>query len=123
MNGYLWHVEFVDPYSSKLIDRTRQLRVATTDPNDLYVYLSSDLSGDFLMRVFVHELAHCTMYSFDLIEQIHRMVYPEYWIEAEEWVCNFIADYGMQMFDIAYSMIGNYDAWRFVPYELERLVS
>lgn len=51
------------------------------------------------------------------------MVYPEYWIEAEEWVCNFIADYGMRMFNIAYSMIKNYNAWVFVPHELERLVS
>ncbi len=123
MNGYLWHVKFTNPYDQKLVDRTRNLRVATTDPNDLCVYLSEELEGDFLIRVLVHELAHCTMISFNLIEEIHRMVYPEYWIEAEEWVCNFIADYGMQMFKIAYSIIGNYNAWMFVPYELERLVS
>lgn len=123
MNGYLWRVEMVNPYSQKLVDRTKQLRVATTDPNDLCVYLSTDLKGDFLMRVLVHELGHCAMYSFNLIEEIHRMVYPEYWIEAEEWVCNFIADYGMQIFNIAYSVIGNYNAWMFVPYELEKLVS
>lgn len=123
MNGYTWHIQFVDPYSPKLVDRTKNLRVATTDPSDLCVYLSTELRGDFLIRVFIHELAHCTMVSFHLIDDIHRMVYPEYWIEAEEWICNFIADYGMQMFNIAYSIIGNYNAWMFVPHELERLVS
>lgn len=123
MNGYLWHVKFVNPYSPKLVDRTETLRVATTDPNDLCVYLSEDLKGDFLMTVFIHELGHCVMFSFDLINEIHRMVYREYWIEAEEWVCNFIADYGMRMFKIAYSIIGNYNAWKFVPEELEKLIS
>lgn len=123
MNGYLWHVKFVNPYSLKLVDRTRILRVATTDPNDLCIYLSEELKGDFLIRVFIHELGHCVMFSFNLIEELHRMVYKEYWIEAEEWVCNFIADYGMKVFKIAYSIIGNYNAWIFVPKELEKIVS
>ncbi len=123
MNGYLWRVKFVDPDSPKLVDRTRNLTVATTDPNEFCVYLSKDLKGDFLIRVLIHELAHCTMISFHLIDDIHRTVYREYWMEAEEWVCNFIADYGMQMFKIAYSIVGDYNAWEFVPHELERLVS
>ena len=43
------------------------------------------------------------------------------WIEAEEWVCNFIADYGRQIFQIASTVLGD-EAWSFIPYELERLV-
>lgn len=123
MNGYVWRIKIVNPKDHKLVDRTRNLRVATTDPNTFCVYLSEDLKGDFLFQVLVHELAHCTMISFDMINEIHRMVYPEYWIEAEEWICNFIADYGMQMFKIAYSVVGNYTAWMLVPQELEKLVS
>lgn len=41
------------------------------------------------------------MISFGLLKAIHRMVKPEYWIDAEEWVCNFIADYGYGIFQIA----------------------
>lgn len=122
MNGYIWRVKFVHPYDKKLVDRTRKLRVATTDPDDFCVYLSKDLKGDFLIRVLIHELGHCTMFSFDLIDEIHRMVYPKYWIEAEEWVCNFIADYGMRIFKTAYSLIGNYNAWIYVPKELEKMI-
>lgn len=123
MNGYLWHVKRVDPYDPKLVDRTRKLRVATTDPNDLCIYLSNELTGNFLITVLIHEMGHCIMISFDLISEIHRMVKPEYWVEAEEWICNFIADYGISIFKSAYSILGNYNAWMFVPKELEKMVS
>ena len=49
----------------------------------------------------IHELGHCAIFSFDLLPDIHRMVKEKYWIEAEEWMCNFIADYGMMIFSIA----------------------
>lgn len=123
MNGHNWSVKFVHPQNPKLVDRTNILRVATTDPSDHCVYLSQALQGEFLRHVFVHELGHCTMVSFGLIEEIHRVVYPEYWIEAEEWVCNFIADFGMMIFDTAYSMLGDYNrAFMFVPSEIEKAI-
>lgn len=122
LNGYLWRVKFVDPFSEKLRDRTGHITVATTDPNTNCVYLSNGLHGDFLNRVFIHELGHCTMVSFGLLDDIHRMVRPEFWIEAEEWICNFIADYGRRIFEIAYEMLGE-DAWLVVPQELERFIA
>lgn len=122
MNGYLWKVIFVDPGSDLLVDRTGNLTVATTDPETYCVHVSTDISGDFLKKVLVHELGHCCMISFGLIEDIHRMVKPKYWIDAEEWVCNFIADYGLKIFSIAYSIVGD-DAWIFIPYELEKMVA
>lgn len=122
MNGYFWRVKFVDPNSDFLVDRTRLLRVATTDPSTGCIYLSKALKGDFLNRVLIHELGHCAMFSFHLLDDIHKMTKREYWIEAEEWVCNFIADYGLKIFAIASSVLGE-DAWIFVPNELERLIS
>lgn len=122
MNGYLWKVIFVDPGSDLLVDRTGNLTVATTDPETYCMYVSTDISGDFLKKVLVHELGHCCMISFGLIDDIHRMVKPKYWIDAEEWVCNFIADYGLKIFSIAYSIVGD-DAWIFIPYELEKMVA
>lgn len=122
MNGYLWQIVFVDPYDPMLVDRTDVLTVATTDPTTLTVYISNELSGEFLTHVLIHELGHCAIFSFDLLYDIHRMVKPKYWVEAEEWVCNFIADYGAKIFSIAYSVLGD-DAWIFIPYELERLIA
>lgn len=121
MNGYLWHVVRVNPNSSFLIDRSGSRRVATTDPSTLSVYLSDELQGSFLVTVLLHELGHCVMVSYDLIDDIQRAVRPEYWTEAEEWICNIIADHGRQIFSIAYQTLGQ-QAWEYIPHELERLV-
>lgn len=106
LNGIIWRVIFVDPLSETLMDRTGHQTVATTDPATKTVHLSKLLHGDFLNRVFVHELGHCTLVSFGLLDDIHRMVKPEYWVEAEEWVCNFIADYGFAIFSVRDTVLG-----------------
>lgn len=105
-----------------LVDRTGKRTVATTDPTNLQVCLSNELQGDFLIQVLLHELGHCALYSFNLIDDIHRMVYPENWIEAEEWVCNFIADYGFRIFSTAYSVLGD-EALKLIPPELDKLIA
>lgn len=122
MNGYLWNVKIVSPYSPKLVDRTGKNKVATTDPNDLCVYLSDRLEGDFFNTVLIHELGHCAMISFDLINYIRSRVSPEYWIDMEEFMCNFIADYGLKIFQIAYELFGD-DALKIVPIEIERYIA
>lgn len=122
MNGDLWKVRFVNPHDDMLVDRTNTLTVATTDPITKTVFLSSQLSGDFLMTVFIHELGHCALYSFGLISMIHEMVYPEYWIKMEEFICNFLADYGLKIFRIAYKTMG-YNAWRLIPSEFEKYIA
>ena len=105
-----------------LVDRTGTLTVATTDPSTLTIYISNAIHGSFLTRVVIHELGHCAIYSFNLLDDIHRMVYPDMWVEAEEWVCNFIADYGLAIFNSAYDILG-LDALSLVPLEIERFIS
>lgn len=122
MNGHLWHVKFVSPSSPMLMDRTNTMRVATTDPKTRCIYLSDELDGDFLVTVLLHELGHCVILSYDLLDDIHEAVHPAYWMDAEEWVCNFIADYGRQIFTVAQDILGD-EVWSFIPYELERLIS
>lgn len=119
MNGYLWKIEFVIGNDPMLVDRTGDLKVATTDFSTLTVYLSEELYGDFLMTVFVHELGHCAMYSYGFLDEIHRMVYPEYWIDMEEFICNFLADYGLRIFRTAYRTMG-YQGWKEIPRSFEK---
>lgn len=40
MNGYLWHIAFVNPGSAKLVDRTGTSTLATTDPTVMRIYIS-----------------------------------------------------------------------------------
>lgn len=47
------------------------------------------------------------------------MVKKNYWIEAEEWVCNFIADYGHEIFGAAYAVLGD-QAIYIVPQQIEK---
>lgn len=122
MNHQYWQIKNVNPYHSALVDRTNKRCVATTDPVTHTVYLSKNLYGNFKIRVFVHELAHCTMISYGLIEAIHRMVLPEYWVDMEEFICNIIADYGLNMLKIAYRFFGE-RALYYLPEEMGRFVS
>lgn len=122
MGDLLWRVCRCLPDDPILVDRTGRLTLATTDPKTLTVYLSEELTGEELNRVLVHEMGHCALYSFDLLEAIRRMTYPAYWVEAEEWVCNFIADYGMQIFSAARHVLGE-AALDIVPREVEKLIA
>lgn len=122
MNGYEWYVQFVSPRHSKLMDRTHSYKVATTDPRDRTIYISEDIGGDFLARVVIHELGHCAIFSFDLLRDIHRMVKREYWIEAEEWTCNFIADYGLYIFEAANRILED-DTLSYISEKIERMVA
>lgn len=122
MNGYLWKVRFVDHNSSDLVDRTGILRVATTDPETLTVSLSEELRGDFLITVLIHELGHCALWSFGLLQRIHKMTRPEYWIDMEEFICNFLADFGYNIYKTAFRILG-YDAWRIIPIEFEKRIA
>lgn len=107
INGYLWIVSFVSNTSPYLIDRTGRLAVATTDPSLKCIFLSDELYGSFLRTVLLHELGHVTMFSYGLLPVIHDFVKPSKWIEAEEWVCNFIADYGDEVFKIASDILSS----------------
>lgn len=122
MNGYFWRVLRVPPNSHMLIDRTGELRVATTDPNTQCVYLSNELQGEFLQKVLLHELGHCVMLSYGLILSIRSRLPKRLWIEAEEWCCNLIADYGEEIFSKAYKILGD-AAWSFVPNEMAKVVN
>lgn len=114
MNGIEWSVIDVPKDSSLLIDRTGVLTVAVTDPLVHSVYISSEVTGSFRCKVLIHEICHCALVSYGLLSYIHHAVKPEYWIEAEEWLCNLMADYGGLIFANAFNVLG-YDALSIVP--------
>lgn len=97
INGDVWRPQVVDPGDPRLRDRTGSARIATTDPSTRRVYLSRELRGAFLDRVLLHEAAHCAMISYGLLDELHRIVPEESWIDVEEWACNFLANYGREV--------------------------
>ena len=105
INGRAWHIQYVKPYSPELVDRNGLLTVATTDPINHVVYISEGLSKEYETTILIHELGHCFIFSYGLIDDICLYVKPEYWAEAEEWLCNYIAVYGRLIFDSAYDIL------------------
>lgn len=116
MNNRYWRIIFVEPDSPYLVDRTGSSCLATTDPSTNHVYISSTMqhTPDMLRTVILHELGHVVMVSYDMLGHIRRMIRPEYWVEVEEWICNFVADYGYEIFQTANYILGD-DNWTIVP--------
>ena len=122
MNGMEWTVRFTYPSDPVLIDRTDSYTLGVTDSSTQTIYLSSALHGELLTRVLIHELGHSAMVSYNLLPQLHRMVKKRYWVEAEEWCCNLLADYGEEIFRDAYKVLGD-KAIGIVTIELCRVVA
>lgn len=122
LNGDTWRIIFVNPDSDLLIDRTHCRTIGTTDPETMTVCISTGLSLDMLQRVLIHEISHCALISFDLLPYIHKIVKPQYWYEVEEWLCNFISDYGLSICNAANSVLFD-DVLETILREFERLIS
>lgn len=104
------------------MDRTGTRTVATTDPASHTVNLAKTLEGEFYNTVLIHELGHCALISFHLLEYIHQRVPREYWVDIEEFMCNFIADYGLKIFQVARQIHGD-KALEIIPMELEKYIA
>lgn len=122
MNGDLWKVRFVSPYDSVLIDRTGQRTLAVSDYSTMTISIANNLYGEFLNRVFIHELGHCVMFSYGLLPELHRMVKKRYWTDAEEFVCNILADYSHFVIGTARDILGNRFTY-VAPVGAERMIA
>lgn len=106
LGGELWTIQTVNPTSLLLVDRTNRQTLATTDPYTHHVYISTSLGGDVLRHVLAHELGHCIMVSYGMLDRLHQMTRPEYHILMEEWVCNFLADFSPMVQKILDDILG-----------------
>ena len=90
MNGYQWDVVFVRSNSPELQRSDGSITVGMTDWNKRTVFLSNALRGAFLRKVFIHEVCHVACFSYGISIDI----------DQEEFLCDFIATYGDEIFDI-----------------------
>lgn len=122
MNGILWHLKTVPYYSTELMDRTGNMTLATTDPVTNTIFLSDSVSGYMKKKVIAHEMGHAACVSYGLISVIRECCKSSRCIEMEEFICNFVADYGEEIFERTYEMMGD-DALYYMPGYLERLIA
>ena len=100
LNGIEWDIIKVPSKHPYLVDRSNVLTVGTTDPIIRTIFISESLTGDFEKRVVAHELGHAVCFSYGLLDEIHRCCKKSHWVEMEEFICNFVADYGEMIWDI-----------------------
>lgn len=109
INGRSWRVVRVGGNDPRLFDRTGNICLATTDRKTNCVYLSEELQGEKLKTVFMHEVGHCVMISYGILDDLHSIVDPDNWVAVEEWICNFLADHGEEVIRISNDVLG--DPW------------
>ena len=90
INNIEWDIQFCAPNSNDLKRSDGSITVGVTDFSTKCVYLSDALHGDFLRKVFIHELCHCAIFSYGFSMDM----------EQEEFLCDFIASYGDEIFNI-----------------------
>lgn len=106
LNGAVWRPVLVDRDDPRLIDRTGTTGLATTDPSTMCVYLSNRLRGLDLEVVLTHEVGHCAMHSYGLLESLHAIIPEDTWVDVEEWVCNYPASRGREIIHAANTALG-----------------
>ena len=67
--------------------------------------INEAIGRDYDIRVLIHEICHCVLYSYGLLYDIHKAVKKDYWVLAEEWICNFLYDYGLEAQQIGIDML------------------
>lgn len=106
LNGDLWRPVLVSSDDPRLVDRTGTSRLATTDPSTMCVYLSKGLKGFDLETVLTHEVGHCALHSYGLLQSLHALIPEDTWVDVEEWVCNYLANYGREVVHAANTALG-----------------
>lgn len=114
VGNWMWEIKMVSHHDDRLIDRTGERTLGVTDVLRHTVYLDESLDSYKFRKVFLHEIGHCIMASYGYLSDIHRIVPKEYWVLAEEWVCNFLAEHSdeaVRLFDRFYREREVYDKW------------
>lgn len=94
MNGIEWTVYKVPSYSEMLRRSDKSYTVGMCDFTNCSIFLCDKLKGNFLRKVFIHEVCHSAVFSYGI----------ELDIEQEEFLCNFIATYGDEIFYVVDNM-------------------
>lgn len=90
INGVRWDIVFVPPNSPNLRRSDGSITCGVCDFGDRCIYISNALQGAFLRKVYIHEVCHAAVFSYSI----------ELSLPQEEFLCDFIATYGDEIFAI-----------------------
>ena len=94
MNGIEWSVFTVPADSYELTRTDNSVTVGMCDGIRHCIFLCENLRGQFLRKVFIHEVCHSAVFSYGI----------ELDIEEEEFLCDFVSRYGDEIFAVVDDM-------------------
>lgn len=95
VNGIYWKVIFVNPSSDDLRRDDGSITLGVCDNNVKCIYISSALRGLLYEKVLIHELTHAWIFSYGIYLTL----------EQEEFVCEFVSNYGRDILSMADELI------------------
>lgn len=106
VNGDVWSIRRVPPGDPSLVDRTGHLRLATTDPSEMTINISSEVVPPMLDKVLLHEAAHAITISHGLLRPLRAVIPPELWTLVEEWSAELMEKHGIEAIIISSESLG-----------------
>ena len=105
VNGELWRVVRVSPSDPRLIDRTGERRIATTNPLRREVCVSDELEPPMLDKVVLHEVAHAVTIGYGLLGPLRALERPDRWM-VEEWAAGLMENHAIEAVKAASEALG-----------------
>ena len=94
MNGKVWQIKYVEPYSDMLRRSDGSYTVGMCDNNTQVVYISNNIQGCFLRKVLLHEVTHSAIFSYGI----------DMSVEQEEILCDFLATFSDEIISVVDSV-------------------
>lgn len=106
VNGQLWRVVRVPVGDPRLVDRTGEPKLATTDATARAVHLSEGIPAPLLDQVAMHEAAHVVASAHGMLPALRAVTPAASWVPVEEWSAKVMELHGLEAADVASRMLG-----------------
>ena len=106
IGNHVWRVVRVNPGDPLLIDRTGVMRIATTDPSDRTIRISSDVMPPLFDQVYLHEAAHAAMVEAGITDLLSAATDDRQQVLAEELLAWFLENHAVQVVDAVSRSLG-----------------
>lgn len=106
INGDVWRVARVPAGDPRLIDRTCNYRLATTDSSTRTICISDQVRPPLLDKVILHEIAHAITVSYGMLDSLRKFLPPYLWVEVEEWAAQLVENHALEASRAASESLG-----------------
>lgn len=98
INNEIWTIEFVEWNNNKLYRSDGSISLAVTDNNTKTIYINESVYGALLEKIICHEVCHVFCFAYSIYIPV----------ELEEIICDFLATYGREVFNVADDVINRF---------------